>query len=73
MLDSLDFEAESPGFEALLKDKRVLAEVKGETPVTVADMAESLKFQFFHGTTMAAERKKLNVKKEQILDGLLHR
>jgi parvulin-like peptidyl-prolyl isomerase len=73
LLDSLDFEKETPGVEALLKDKRVVAEVKGETPVTVADMAEALKFQFFHGTTMAAERKKVNVKKEQILDGLLHR
>ena len=73
LLDRLDFEAKTPGFEALLKDRRVVAEVKGETPVTVGDMAESLKFQFFHGTTMAAERKKVNVKKEQILDGLLHR
>jgi parvulin-like peptidyl-prolyl isomerase len=73
LLDSLDFEAKTPGFEALLKDKRVVAEVKGETPVTVGDMAEALRFQFFHGTTMAAQRKKLNVKKEQILDGLLHR
>jgi parvulin-like peptidyl-prolyl isomerase len=73
LLDGLDFEKETPGIEALLKDKRVLAEVKGESPVTVGDLTEALKFQFFHGTTMAAERKKLNVKKEQMLDGLLHR
>ena len=73
LLDSLDFEAETPGIEALLKDKRVVAEVKGESPVTVGDVTEALKFQYFHGTAVAAERKKLNVKKEQILDGLLHR
>ena len=73
LLASLDFEAATPGIEVLLKDKRVVAEVKGESPVTVGDLTEALKFHFYHGTTMAAERKKLNVKKEQILDGLVHR
>ncbi len=73
LLNSIDYESDSPGIEALLKDRRVLVEVKGEPPVTVGEMTEALKFQFFHGTTMAAERKKLNAKKEQILDGVLHR
>jgi parvulin-like peptidyl-prolyl isomerase len=73
MLDSIDYESDTPGIDALLKDRRVLAEVKGEVPVTVGELTEALKFQFFHGTTMAAERKKLNVKKQQILDGILHR
>ena len=73
MLDRLDYEADTPGIDALLKDRRVVAEIKGEPPVTVGELTEALKFQFFHGTTMAAERKKLNVKKQQILDGILHR
>jgi parvulin-like peptidyl-prolyl isomerase len=73
LLNSIDYESDSPGIEALLKDRRALVEVKGEPPVTVGDLTEALKFQFFHGTGMAAERKKLNARKQQVLDGLLHR
>jgi parvulin-like peptidyl-prolyl isomerase len=73
VLQSLDYEADQPGFEALLKDTRALAEIKGEKPVTVGELTEALRFQFFHGTAMAAERKRLNAKKEQVLDGILHR
>jgi parvulin-like peptidyl-prolyl isomerase len=73
LLKSIDYEADRPGMEALLKDRRVLAEIKGEKPVTVGEMTEELKFQFFHGTGLAAERKRLNTKKEQVLDGILHR
>jgi parvulin-like peptidyl-prolyl isomerase len=73
LLKSLDYESDKPGIEALLTDSRVLAEIKGEKPVTVAELTEALKFQFFHGTARAAERKRLNAKKEEVLDGLLHR
>ena len=73
VLKSIDFEASSPGMEALRKDTRVLAEIKGEQPVTVGELTEELRFESFHGVEMAAERKRLNAKKEQILEGLLHR
>lgn len=73
LLNSIDYESDTPGIEALLKDRRVLVEVKGEPPVTVGGLTEALKFGFYHGTTMAAEQKKLNAKKQQVLDGLLHR
>jgi hypothetical protein len=73
LLDGIDFDAAAPGTDALLKDRRVLAEIKGEPPITVGDLTEQLKFQFFHGTSMAAERGKLNAKKQQVLDGMLHR
>ena len=73
LLKSLDYESDKPGIEAMLKDRRVLAQIRGEKPVTVAELTEALKFQFFHGTALAAERKRLNAKKEQVLDGLLHR
>ena len=73
VLGSIDYESDTPGIEALLKDRRVVAEIKGEKPVTVGELTEALKFQFFHGTKMAVERKRLNAKKEQILDGMLHR
>jgi parvulin-like peptidyl-prolyl isomerase len=73
VLRGIDYEADRPGFEALGKDTRVLAEIKGETPVTVGELTEQLKFKFFHGTAMAAQRKRLNAKKEEVLDGILHR
>ena len=73
VLKSLDYEAASPGLEALLKDQRVLARIKDEKPITVGELSEQLRFQFFHGTQMAAERKRLNAKKTDVLDGMLHR
>ena len=73
VFDRIDYEAESPGFDALLKDTRVIAEVKGDKPITVGELTEQLKYQFFHGTDRAAERKKLNARKEVTLEGILHR
>lgn len=73
LLKGLDYESAKPGIEPLLRDKRVLADVRGEKPVTVGELTEQLKFQFFHGTKAAIERKKLNARKEQVLDGMLHR
>ncbi len=73
VLKSIDFESPSPGVEALLKDTRVVAEIKGEKPVTVGEMTEEIRYQVFHGVEGAAERKRLNAKKEVILEGLLHR
>jgi parvulin-like peptidyl-prolyl isomerase len=35
VLASVDFESDKPGIEALLKDRRVLAETRGEKPITV--------------------------------------
>ena len=73
ILKSIDYESQTAGIDALLKDTRVLARIKGEQPVTVADLTEQLKFQFFHGAQMAAERKRLNSKKVEILESMLHR
>ena len=73
VLKSIDYEAASPGMDGLLKDRRVLARIKDDKPITVAELTEQLRFQFFHGTQMAAERKRLNAKKAEVLDGMLHR
>ncbi|MBI2216919.1 MAG: peptidyl-prolyl cis-trans isomerase [Candidatus Rokubacteria bacterium] len=73
VLESLDYEAPTPGIEALMKDHRALADIRGEKPITVGDLTEELKFTFFHGTAMAIERKTLNARKTQLLDGMLHR
>ncbi len=73
LLKSLDFEAKTPGFEALRKDRRTLATVKGASPVTVADLADAIQKRFFHGVDMAIQSKKINAQKGSILDDLLLR
>jgi len=73
LLKSLDFESKEPGFEKLLKDKRVVAEIKGENPITVGEFADYMKQQLFHGVERAVEGKKLNKKKTQTLDEMLQK
>jgi hypothetical protein len=70
---SLDFESKEPGFEKLLKDKRVVAEIKGEKPITVGEMTQYLRQQLYHGVERAVESKRLNKRKSQILDEMIHK
>jgi parvulin-like peptidyl-prolyl isomerase len=72
-LDALDFEAKKPGLEALLKDKRVVAEIQGEKPITVADLAEALRQRFYHGPEQAITEKRINKKKTETLDSLVEK
>ena len=73
LFDGLDYESSEPGFEKMLSDDRALAKVKGEKPATVADLTKALEKKFFHGADRAAERKKLNPKKDQVLEEILNR
>lgn len=71
LLKSLDFEAPQPGFEALRKDRRVLATIQGGKTITVADLAQSLAEQFFHGVQNATQGRRLNTAKGPALDALV--
>jgi parvulin-like peptidyl-prolyl isomerase len=73
VLDAVDYEAERPGFDALLKDTRVVAEIEKDRPVTVGELTEQLRYQFFHGLDRAMERKRLNARKAVTLEGIIHR
>ena len=73
VLAGLDYEAAKPGVDALLKDKRVVADIKGGPPVTVADLTDYLRMQFFHGSDKAKQQKEMNAKKEAALDATLGR
>ena len=73
ILDGLDYESKEPGFEKLLEDKRVVAEIEGERPITVAELTEALSQQFFHGIERAIESKRLNEKKMLVLDEILYK
>ena len=73
VLKSLDYEAPKPGIDALLKDKRVVAEIKGAAPVTVGDLTDYLQIQFFHGTDKASQRRRMNARKEDALEATVMR
>jgi hypothetical protein len=76
LFDSIDFDAGGvPGFLALLKDKRVLAQIKGDGSVTVGEYANAVKDSFFHieGELKAkrVNRKKVKIYKDFIAKKLL--
>jgi hypothetical protein len=73
LVDSLDYESSDPGFGKLLADDRTLAKVKGEKTVTVADLTNAIEKKFFHGAERAAEGKKINRTKDQVLEEILNR
>jgi hypothetical protein len=73
LIDGLDFESEEPGFEKLLKDKRVIVEVSGEQPITVGELTGALKQKFFHGVERAIESKRVNEKKYEILESMVEK
>jgi len=73
VLDRVDYESKEPGFDALLKDQRVVAEIKGEAPITVGELTGFLKQQFYHGVERAIESKKLNQRKTLGLEEMLHK
>lgn len=73
VLDSIDYESKEPGFDELLKDKRVVAEIKGEKPITVAELSEQLRQQFYHGVDKAIESKRVNSMKVPTLEELVYK
>jgi hypothetical protein len=73
LLKSIDFESKEQGFEKLLTDKRAVAEIKGEKPITVGEFAEYMKQQLYHGVERAVEFKRLNKRKDQILEEMLEK
>ena len=73
LFDQLDFESEKPGFEKLSNDKRVLAWIKGEKPITVSEFTAAIEAKFYHGVKLAAENKKINSQKIEILDSMLEK
>jgi len=70
-LAAVDFDSPEPGFEKLLKDRRVLATVKGEAPVTVSDLTDALMKKFYHGVEEAGKDKKANRRKSDVFDELV--
>jgi len=72
LLETIDYEAASPGFEAMRGDKRTLVEIKREDPITVADLTRALDQKFFHGIDQAIAAKRVNAAKAEELERMLH-
>jgi parvulin-like peptidyl-prolyl isomerase len=73
VLDSISYDVKEPEFQKLLKDKRILAEIKGERPITVGDLTEALRQQLYHGVERALESKRLDKKKVPTLEDILYK
>ncbi len=63
----LDYDANFKKFPKMLKDKRVVADIKGENPITVGELTEELLGKLWHGPEEAAKAKKLNKQKRPTL------
>lgn len=73
LLKNLDFESKEPGFDKLLKDKRVLVDIIGEKPITVGEFTDYMKQQLYHGVERAVQGKRLNKKKTEALEEMLQK
>ncbi len=71
LFKTLDYENPKNKFDKMLKDKRVIADIKGEKSLTVADFSDAVAAEFFHGVQRAIESKKVNSQKSAILEQLL--
>jgi hypothetical protein len=73
VLDGLNFEAPKPGVDALLKDKRAIADIRGGAPVTVGDLTDYLRMQFYHGSDQARQFKRMTEMKGVAFDAMVGR
>jgi hypothetical protein len=72
LLASLDLEAGGEvGFKALEKDQRVLAEIRGEKPITVGDLTIEVSKKFFHGIADPIKEKRVNKQKVDTFETIL--
>jgi parvulin-like peptidyl-prolyl isomerase len=71
LVKQINFDAPPGGPEAIEKDKRVVARVKGGTDVTVGELAKALHGAIYHGVADAQKSKRIDKNKFQALDGLL--
>lgn len=71
LIESLDYDSSKPGLEALKADQRVLVEIRGGEPISVADLTERIADKFFHGIEHAIERQRVNDEVLGVVDRLI--
>jgi peptidyl-prolyl cis-trans isomerase C len=70
-LKRLDYDSPKANRQELLTDTRIVAEIKDEKAITVGDLTAALKEKHYHGLDRAAESKKINQSKQEVLDTLI--
>jgi len=63
LLASLDYGVEMPEFKKLLEDKRILAEVQGEEPLTVGEFTRAIEQTYYHGVDLSLDKSKAEKEK----------
>jgi hypothetical protein len=72
LLASLDFEAGGEaGFKVLAADQRPLVQIKGDRPITVADLADEIGGKFFHGMAEPIKEHRVSPYKQDAFEILL--
>ncbi|HUJ19308.1 MAG TPA: peptidyl-prolyl cis-trans isomerase [Nitrospirota bacterium] len=66
LIESLDYGPQGPGLEKLLEDQRVVAEIRGDKPVTVADLSDGMQERFFHGMKSLAGPKLIKARRDAL-------
>ncbi|MEW6602118.1 MAG: peptidyl-prolyl cis-trans isomerase [Nitrospirota bacterium] len=67
VIDSLDYDTTIENFEKLREDKRIIAYIQDEEPVTAADLTNAVNDEYYHGVEAAMKKRKLNDKKRTFL------
>jgi hypothetical protein len=71
LFNKLDYESKESAFEKYLKDTHVIAEIKGEKPLTVGELTEAIQAKLYHGVKAAFDNKSINEKKLLVLNEIL--
>jgi hypothetical protein len=59
MFDSIDYGSPKKSLDDWLKDKRVLARIKGDKPLTVGEFTEDIREKYYHGLDTKKAKKKV--------------
>ena len=70
LIESLDYGPQGEGLEKLLEDQRVVAEIEGDQPVTVAQLSQAMQEKFYHGMKRL-KREKMIRTKHNVLESLV--
>ena len=71
LLDAVDYEAKKPGLKALEKDTRPIVKIRGEKPITVAQLTQGVEAKFFHGMDEPIKEQRVNVMKSPVFEQLV--
>lgn len=69
--EELEFGGSVDGFLKLMEDDRIVAEVVGDEPLRVFDLARGIREKFYHGIGKAIESGEINRRKVPVLNEIL--